>query len=79
MLEIDLHGQDSFEAKVNLQVFLVECRIKQQKIAKISHGYGKGILRDVVTNELKNSDLVDKFYLAHPNDGGAGITIIEFK
>lgn len=75
---LDLHNQISPEAKVNLQIFLTECKVKRIKKAKISHGYGQNILRNIVYETLNNYPYINKYYPAHPNDGGAGITVVEF-
>lgn len=77
-MEIDLHGQLESEARVNFQIFLVECKVKKVKYARVSHGYGDQILSSMIRNILTDFPYVDKFYNAHPSDGGAGITLIEF-
>ncbi len=78
MSSIDLHGQNRFEAKVSITSFLKECVIKKVKYAKIIHGDGSNILRDVVVNELKNNSYVDSYTFAHPFQGGSGVTVVTF-
>ena len=75
MLKIDLHGQLESEARVNFKSFLKECTTKKIKYARVSHGHGKYVLRNMVVQELGNNKFVKKFGFAHPNDGGTGITI----
>lgn len=77
-MKIDLHGQLGFEAEVNFTIFLSECESQKVKIAQVSHGYGKLVIRNIVWNILKNRKSVKNYYFAHPSLGGSGITIIEF-
>lgn len=78
MFKIDLHGQIESEARINFQVFLVECEVKKLKYASVSHGYGENILRNMIYEILNNHPFIENYQSAHPNDGGAGITIITF-
>ncbi len=78
MTSIDLHGQNRFEAKVSLTSFLKECITKKVKYAKIVHGDGSNILRNVVVNELKQNPYVESYTFAHPFQGGSGVTVVTF-
>lgn len=78
MLKIDLHGQNRFEAKINLTSFLVECNLKKIKHASICHGNGKHVLRQVVVETLKNNKFVESYTFAPPWQGGSGITVVTF-
>lgn len=78
MMEIDLHGMLKEEARIHLNAFLKECIIKKKKYAKIIHGNGKFILKELVDSTLKENPNVKLFYMGHPSLGGSGITIVEF-
>jgi DNA mismatch repair protein MutS2 len=46
---------------------------------RIIHGHGKGILRKTLHELFAGHPQVEKFYLAPPQEGGAGATIVELK
>lgn len=46
---------------------------------RIVHGKGDGILRKLVSEELKRNELVVSFNEAHAETGGAGATVVEIK
>lgn len=75
---IDLHGQITSEARVNLKSFLTESRMQRYPKIMISHGYGENKLRTTVLEVLAENDNIKDIYLAHPSQGGAGVTIVEF-
>lgn len=77
-MKIDLHTMNESEARVNLQIFLVECQMKKVKYAQISHGYGDNVLRSVTNLLLESNPYTFSIKPAHPNQGGAGITLVEF-
>ncbi len=46
---------------------------------RIVHGHGMGILKRAIADLLKHNPHVEKFYVAPPEEGGAGATIVELK
>jgi DNA-nicking Smr family endonuclease len=46
-------------------------------IAKINHGHGTGVLKQLAREILTKSDLVVRHYAAPQGDGGDGVTIAE--
>ena len=46
---------------------------------RIIHGHGKGILRRTLHEMFTHHPQVEKFYLAPPQEGGGGATIVELK
>ncbi|MFV0288513.1 MAG: Smr/MutS family protein [Mycoplasmatales bacterium] len=78
MLKIDLHGQDKIEAKINMEIFLKECKLKKVKNAMITHGNGKFILRNCVVEILQTKSYVESYTFAPPVLGGTGVTVVTF-
>jgi DNA mismatch repair protein MutS2 len=52
--------------------------VSGHKIARIIHGKGNGILRDVVCKRLAEHPLVLNYRSGFLDEGGAGVTIVEF-
>jgi len=46
---------------------------------RIVHGHGMGILKRAVAELLTKHPHVEKFYVAPPEEGGSGATIVELK
>jgi DNA mismatch repair protein MutS2 len=45
---------------------------------RIIHGMGTGVVRDRVHRVVKGDRRIAKFALAPRNEGGSGVTIVEF-
>ena len=66
---LDLHGETSDIARALIIDFIeVNYNLGKEKVV-IIHGKGKGILKDVVKETLKESKHVNKFYIYGFNDG----------
>ena len=76
--KMDIRGLPKNEAEVLVQDYLDQAMMVNSAIIKIVHGKGAGVLQEVVKAKLKEYDAVKKSY--HPADeqGGEGVTIIEF-
>ena len=46
---------------------------------RIVHGHGMGILKRAIADLLARHPHVEKFYVASPEEGGSGATIVELK
>ena len=53
--------------------------LAQVERIRIVHGHGMGILKKAVADLLKQNPHVEKFYVAPPEEGGSGATIVELK
>jgi len=74
--QIDLHGEKADITRVLVSNFIDEnYRLGKEKVVVI-HGKGKGILKEVVHETLKENKHVSKFYIYGQNDG---ITIAVLK
>ncbi len=78
-LEINLIGKRRDDAEVELVKFLDSAITGSFKTLRIIHGIGSGILKSMVHETLKNHPYIKSFHTAHPNEGGDGATIAEFK
>ncbi len=76
-IEIDLHGLRAHEAETLIKIHLQRCHNARLHIAKINHGHGTGVLKQLTRETLTKSDLVVRHYPGSYGDGGDGITIAE--
>jgi dsDNA-specific endonuclease/ATPase MutS2 len=76
-IEIDLHGMRAGEADTAIKIHLQRCHNARLHIAKINHGHGTGVLKQLTRDTLNKSDLVVRHYPASYGDGGDGVTIAE--
>ncbi len=76
---LDLRGQIPQEALKSLEHYLDKVLISNIKEIKILHGKGTGTLRKAIHQSLKKNKFIEK--IAHPDEqeGGTGITLIQFK
>jgi DNA mismatch repair protein MutS2 len=76
--ELDLRGMDKFEAMSELEKFLDGAMMRSVFQARIIHGMGTGVLRDAVHQVAKTHPGVRKYQLAVRENGGPGVTVVEF-
>lgn len=79
MPSLDLHGQRVDEALDNLDAYLDRAVMQGYPWVTVAHGHGTGALRRAVHERLKQHPLVTRFRFGNPGEGGAAVTIIEFK
>jgi DNA mismatch repair protein MutS2 len=77
--EINLIGQRAEEACGKVEKFLDSAALAQVDRIRIIHGHGMGILKRAVGDLLKENPHVAKYYVAPPEEGGSGATIVELK
>ena len=77
-LELNIIGQRVDEARISINKYLDDCRVKHFKTVRIIHGFGSGALRKL-THEIlsKQKDLT--YTLGGASDGGGGATVVTFK
>ena len=76
--KIDLRGKRVDEAIEEVQLFLDQSYVSGMKFIHIIHGKGTGALQSSIRDELKTIKYIDSFEYADPNNGGTGVTIVEF-
>jgi DNA mismatch repair protein MutS2 len=77
--EISLRGQRAEEALDNLDNYLDSAYAAGLPSARVIHGKGTGKLREIVREQLKKRNFVERFESALPRDGGEGVTVAYFK
>jgi len=77
--ELNVIGQTAEEARETVDRFLDQAFVSGRFRLRIIHGHGKGILRKTLHEMFAAHPHVEKFYLAPPQEGGTGATIVELK
>jgi len=77
--EINLIGQRAEEACQQVDKLLDSAALAEVDRIRIIHGHGMGILKRAIADLLARHPHVEKFYIAPPEEGGAGATIVELK
>ena len=76
--EISLRGLRADEAEARLIKALDEAVLADLPYLRVIHGKGTGALRQLVHDLLSADTRVARFGFAPPNQGGHGVTIVEF-
>jgi len=76
---LDLHGNRVEEALNRTDKFMDEALAAGLNGIKIMHGQGSGALRKALHEYLRTNPVVKNYRYATPEEGGCGVTIIEFK
>jgi DNA mismatch repair protein MutS2 len=77
-LEIDLRGMTGDEAE-NATVAAVDAAVlAEQPYLRIIHGMGTGVVRERVRRVVSRDRRVSRYSFAPRNQGGTGVTIVEF-
>ncbi|MFU0832989.1 MAG: Endonuclease MutS2 [Oscillospiraceae bacterium] len=77
--EVDLRGQTSDEAILNLDRFLDSALLNGVDQLTVIHGKGTGVLRAAVHQYLKKHPRVKSYRLGTFGEGESGVTIVELK
>jgi len=77
--EINLIGQRAEEACLQVDKLLDSAALAEVDRIRIIHGHGMGVLKRAVAELLARHPHVEKFYVAPPEEGGSGATIVELK
>jgi DNA mismatch repair protein MutS2 len=76
--EVSLRGLRADEAEAALERALDSAVLDDLPYLRVIHGKGTGALRDLVQRVLKHDNRVVRFGLAPANQGGSGVTVVEF-
>jgi len=77
--EINLIGQRAEDACAQVDKLLDSAALAEVDRIRIVHGHGMGILKRAIADLLAKHPHVEKFYIAPPEEGGSGATIVELK
>lgn len=78
-LTLDLRGCRYEEAKDLLDEYIDDLMCSNIKQANIIHGYGTGVIRELVQNFLKRSPYIASYRYGGEGEGGFGVTVITLK
>ena len=67
------------EAFNKLDRYLDDANAAGLHSARIVHGKGTGVLRDMVRKELSKRNYIQRYDYALPAEGGEGVTVAYFK
>ncbi len=77
-LEIDLRGMTGDEAETATVAAVDAAVLAEQPFLRIIHGMGTGVVRERVRRVVSQDRRVSRFAFAPRNQGGTGVTIVEF-
>ncbi|ROR21938.1 DNA mismatch repair protein MutS2 [Mobilisporobacter senegalensis] len=77
--EINLIGKTVDEALPELDKYLDDAYLSHLPRVSVIHGIGTGALKNAVHGHLKKTKYVKEYRLGAFGEGGAGVTIVEFK
>jgi DNA mismatch repair protein MutS2 len=77
--ELNVIGCSVDEALARAEKFLDEALMAEVPGVRLIHGYGTGQLRRAIAEFLHEHKFVSHFASAPPEQGGGGVTVVEFK
>jgi DNA mismatch repair protein MutS2 len=77
--ELNVIGCSVDEALSRAEKFLDEALMAEVPAVRLIHGYGTGQLRRAIAEFLHDHKFVAHFASAPPEQGGGGVTVVEFK
>jgi DNA mismatch repair protein MutS2 len=77
-LEIDLRGMTGDEAEVATVAAVDAAVLAEQPFLRIIHGMGTGVVRERVQRVVAGDRRISRYSFAPRNQGGTGVTIVEF-
>ncbi|NEX78406.1 endonuclease MutS2 [Bacillus thermocopriae] len=78
-LELDLRGERYEDALLKVEKYIDDALLANYPRVSIIHGKGTGALRQGVQEYLRNHRSVKNIRFGDANEGGTGVTIVEFK
>ena len=75
---LDLRGMRVDEALSKLDIFIDRAILSNLQFIDILHGKGTGALQEAVHEYLKDLKYIEDYNFAPLDQGGSGITIVEF-
>ena len=79
LTELNVIGCNVDEALARAERFLDGALVSELRSVRLIHGYGTGQLRRALAGYLQGHPMVAHFAPAPPEQGGGGVTVVEFK
>jgi dsDNA-specific endonuclease/ATPase MutS2 len=76
---LDLHAFAPRDVKPAIIAYLDEAHARGFSVARIIHGRGIGVQREIVRKVLEQTPFVVQFHDAPPEAGGWGATVVIFR
>ncbi len=77
-LELDLRGLTGDEAEQATLAAVDAAVLAEQPYLRIIHGMGTGVVRERVRRVVANDKRISRYGFAPRNQGGSGVTVVEF-
>lgn len=78
-MTLDLRGKRYEEARDLLDKYIDDLLVVGLKQASIIHGFGTGVIRELVQTYVKNNKNISSYRYGGGNEGGLGVTVIMLK
>lgn len=78
-LTLDLRGARFVDAKDMLEKYIDDLILANFKSATIIHGFGTGIIREMVQDYCRKCPYIDSYRYGGAGEGGLGVTVITLK
>ena len=75
--ELDLRGKRAEEVAPELDTYLNDVSVANFSQVRIIHGFGTGVVRQIVRDMLASHPLVKSFRPGGKGEGGDGVTVVE--
>jgi DNA mismatch repair protein MutS2 len=75
--ELDLRGKRAEEVEPELDAYLNDVSVANFREVRIIHGFGTGVVRQIVRDILASHLLVKSFRPGGKGEGGDGVTVVE--
>ena len=76
---LDLRGMRYEDAEPLINSYISDASYGGLKSVSIIHGFGTGVIRELVQKKLKTNKLVKSYRYGGQNEGGQGATIVELE
>ncbi len=74
----DLRGMNSEEAETKMEAFISHAIVSKATRVTIIHGHGMGTIKALVKSYLEKTGLCKQFSPGRREEGGTGVTVVEF-
>lgn len=78
-MSLDLRGMRYEDAHIEIDKYLDDAIYAGLNQVSIIHGFGTGVIRELVQKTLKNNKNVESFRYGGNGEGGQGVTVVTFK